>query len=213
MSRLGELPLDERSPARVTTSETVFTGRVWDVVRETVDLGRAGPVVREYQRHPGAVGVLALDAGGRVLLLRQYRHPVGSFLWELPAGLLDVPGEPPAVAASRELAEEGDLRAGTWHVLLDWFNSPGGSDEAFRLFLARDLQAVPEAERHVREEEEAAMVPLWVSLDDAHEAVLAGRLHNPSAVTGILAAHAARAAGWRSLRPADAPWPQHRAYR
>lgn len=207
------LPLDELAPARVTASETVFTGRVWDVVRETADLGEAGRVVREYQRHPGAVGVLALDGHDRVLLLRQYRHPVGSHLWELPAGLLDVPGEPPAGAAARELAEEGDLRAGSWHVLLDWFNSPGGSDEAFRLFLARDLAPVPEAERHVRAEEEAAMVPLWVDLDDAVEAVLAGRLHNPSAVTGILAAHAARAAGWRSLRPADAPWPQHRAYR
>jgi len=208
---------DRLAPAPVTASETVFSGRVWDVVRESVDLGAAGlgtgEVVREYQRHPGAVGVLALDEDGRVLLLSQYRHPVGHVLWELPAGLLDVPGEDPAAAAARELAEEADLRADTWHVLLDWYTSPGGSDEAFRLFLARDLSPVPEAERHVRAEEEAGMVSRWLPLEEARDAVLAGALHTPSAVTGLLAGWAARETGWAALRPADAPWPAHRAYR
>lgn len=209
----GPGPLaDVRDPRPVTASETVFTGRVWDVVRESVDLGEGGTVVREFQRHPGAVGVLALDGRDRVLLLRQYRHPVRHALWELPAGLLDVAGEDPRAAAVRELAEEADLVAGTWHVLLDWFNSPGGSDEAFRLFLARDLTPVPEAERHVRGEEELGMPVRWVDLDDARDAVLAGGLHNPTAVTGVLAASAARAAGWSSLRDAGAPWPAHRAY-
>ena len=210
-------PADRLAPAPVAATETVFSGRVWDVVRDTVDLSAAGlgagRVVREYQRHPGAVGVVALDDDGRVLLLSQYRHPVRHVLWELPAGLLDVPGEDPAAAAARELAEEADLRAGTWHVLLDWFFSPGGSDEAFRLFLARDLGPVPEAERHVRSEEEAGMVATWVPLEEARDAVLAGALHNPGAVTGLLAAWAAREAGWATLRPADAPWPTHRAYR
>ena len=210
-------PLDRFAPAPVLASEAVFTGRVWDVVRDTVDLSAAGlgtgEVVREYQRHPGAVGVLALDDAGRVLLLSQYRHPVRHVLQELPAGLLDVPGEDPAAAAARELAEEADLRAGTWHVLLDWFFSPGGSDEAFRLLLARDLGPVPEAERHARSEEEAGMVATWVPLEEARDAVLAGALHNPGAVTGLLAAWAAREAGWATLRPADAPWPTHRAYR
>ena len=204
---------DELAPRPVSETETVFTGRVWDVVRERVDLGDGGEVVRDYQRHPGAVGVLALDEQDRVLMIRQYRHPVGHLLWELPAGLLDVAGEPPATAAARELGEEADLRAGTWHVLLDWFNSPGGSDEAFRLFLARGLSAVPEAERHVRDAEELDIEVRWVPLDEARDAVLAGDLHNPSAVTGVLAAWAARASGWASLRPFDAPWPQHRAYR
>jgi 8-oxo-dGDP phosphatase len=193
----------------VSDVETVYQGLVWDVVRDTVDLGPGGTVRREYVRHTGAVGVLALDDQDRVLLIRQYRHPVGMELWELPAGLLDVDGEGPLAAARRELAEEADLRAGRWDVLVDWFNSPGGTSEAFRLYLARDVSPVPEAERHVREAEEHDMPVRWVPLDAARDAVLVGHLHNPSAVVGLLAAHAAREQGWRTLRPADAPWPEH----
>jgi 8-oxo-dGDP phosphatase len=204
---------DQLLPRPVVASEVVHSGLIWDVVRDTVDLGEAGTVRREYVRHPGAVGVAALDEQGRLLLVRQYRHPVGMELWELPAGLLDVPGEPPVGAAQRELAEEVDLVAGRWDVLVDWFNSPGGMDEAIRVFLARDLSPVPDDQRHVREHEERDMVAEWVALEDARDAVLAGRVHNPTAVAGVLAAWAAREAGWATLRPADAPWPEHKAYR
>ena len=197
----------------VRSSSTSFEGKIWDVVSEDVDLGAAGVVTREFTRHPGAVGVLALDDEGRVPLVHQYRHPVGMSMWELPAGLLDVPGEPPQLAAARELAEEADLRAGRWDLLLDWMLSPGGTSEAFRLFLARDLSPVPEADRHVRSGEELDMPTHWFDLDEVHAAVLDGRLHNPSLVVGVLAAHAARAQGWSTLRPADAPWPEHPAYR
>jgi 8-oxo-dGTP pyrophosphatase MutT (NUDIX family) len=204
---------DQLRPRPVVASEVVHAGLIWDVVRDTVDLGEAGTVRREYVRHPGAVGVVALDGQDRVLMVRQYRHPVGMELWELPAGLLDVPGEPPVGAAQRELAEEVDLVAGRWDVLVDWFNSPGGMDEAIRVFLARDLSPVPDDERHEREHEERDMVAEWVALDDARDAVLAGRVHNPTAVAGVLAACAARDTGWTTLRPADAPWPEHKAYR
>ncbi|MFP5336381.1 MAG: NUDIX domain-containing protein [Actinomycetes bacterium] len=204
---------DVLAPRPVVASEVVHDGLVWDVVRDTVDLGEAGVVRREFVRHPGAVGVLALDEQDRVLLVRQYRHPVQHDLWELPAGLLDVDGEPPVEAARRELAEEADLRAARWDVLVDWFNSPGGMDEAIRVFLARDLTDVPEGARHEREHEEAGMVAAWLPLDEARDAVLAGRLHNPTTVVGVLAACAARDAGWQALRPADAPWPEHKAYR
>jgi 8-oxo-dGDP phosphatase len=197
----------------VTRSETVHRGLVWDVVRDTVDLGPAGTVRREYVRHPGAVAVLALDDDDQVVLIRQYRHPVGMELWELPAGLLDVDGEDPLAAAQRELAEEADLRAGRWDVIVDWFNSPGGMTEALRLYLARDVSPVPVAERHTREAEEHGMPVRWVPLDAARDAVLAGRLHNSAAVIGLLAACAARDEGWRTLRPADAPWPEHPAHR
>ncbi len=196
-------------PRPVRESVLVHRGPVVDLVRESVDLGAAGLVRREFLRHPGAVGVLALDEADRVLFVRQYRHPVGAELWELPAGLLDVPGEPPLEAARRELAEEGDLRAGTWAVLVDWYSSPGGMSEAMRLYLARDLQVLPAQHRHVRTEEEQDMVQAWVTLDEARDAVLSGRLHNSGAVVGVLAACAARAQGWRTLRPADAPWPEH----
>ena len=188
-------------------------GLVWDVLRDTVDLGDSGTVRREYVSHPGAVGVLALDEHDRALFVRQYRHPVRYDLWELPAGLLDVPGEPPVGAAQRELAEEADLVATRWDVLLDWFNSPGGMDEAIRVFLARDLSPVAAHDRFERLHEERDMVTEWVPLDVARDAVLAGHLHNPTTVAGVLAACAARDQGWKTLRPADAPWPEHKAYR
>jgi 8-oxo-dGTP pyrophosphatase MutT (NUDIX family) len=204
----------ERRP--VLKSELVFEGMVWDVRRDTVDLGEAGQVRREYVDHPGAVSIVALrqvDGRGQVLLIQQYRHPVGAFEWELPAGLLDVAGEPPWLGAARELNEEADLTAGRWHVLIDYFGSPGGISEALRVFLARDLTDVQDDERFVREGEEQGMPVCWVDLDEAHDAVLRGQLHNPSAVIGILAAHAARARDWATLRPQDAAWPEHLAYR
>lgn len=204
---------DSLAPRPVLESRTLHTGHVFDLVTERVDLGAAGVVEREFVRHPGAVGVLALDEADRVLMVRQYRHPVRHDLWEIPAGLLDVPGEDPSVAAARELAEEADLRAATWHVLVDWYNSPGGMDEAIRVFLARDLSPVPHHELHDREHEELDMPSAWVPLDSALDAVLAGTVHNPTAVVGVLAAHAARARGWTTLRPADASWTAHKAYR
>lgn len=186
----------------VSESRVLHRGMVWDVVSETVDLGAAGTVTREFVRHPGAVSVIALDDDDRVLLLRQYRHPVRAELLEPPAGLLDVPGEPPLAAARRELAEEADLVAGAWWLLTEYLSSPGGSDEALHVFLARDLSPVPDDERHVREAEEADMTAVWVPLDDAVTAVLGGRLRSPSTVIGVLAAHAARSRGWTDLRPA-----------
>lgn len=186
----------------VLESQVVHRGLVWDVVRETVELGPYRTVVREYVRHPGAVAVIALDDDDRVLLLRQYRHPAGAELWEPPAGLLDVPGEDPVVAAQRELAEEADLTATRWWVLADYLTTPGGSDEGLRVYLARGLAEVPHADRHRREDEEADMEPAWVPLDDAVTAVLAGRLRNPSTAVGVLAAAAARSRGWSDLREA-----------
>ncbi|MEJ5914231.1 NUDIX hydrolase [Pseudokineococcus sp. 1T1Z-3] len=198
---------DVLAPRPVSSSEVVFSGHVWDVATEVVDLGGPEPVRRDKVVHPGAVGILALDEQERVLLLRQYRHPVRHELWEVPAGLLDVDGEPPHEAAARELAEEADVVAGRWDVLAEYYTTPGGSDEALRVYLARDLSPVPEADRFAREHEEADMEVRWVPLDDAVEAVLAGRLHNPTAVVGVLAAAASRARGWSTLRPAGTPWP------
>nr|WP_245708782.1 NUDIX hydrolase [Ruania alba] len=206
---------DRRTDLPTSAEETLHTGYVMDLVAESVDLGTGGEVRREFVRHPGAVAVVALDAQERVALLHQYRHPVRSSLWEVPAGLLDVPGEPLQAAAARELAEEADLRAGTWHTLVDFYTTPGGSDERIRIFLARDLTEVPEAERHDREAEEIGMELRWIPLADAVAAALAGRMHNPSTVTGVLAAHAAHADSWSALRPAEAPWtpPWHREER
>lgn len=185
----------------VLDSRVVHRGMILDIVRETVELGEAGTVTREYVRHPGAVAVVVLNDDDDVLLLRQYRHPASAELWEPPAGLLDIPGEDLLVAAQRELAEEADLVAGSWWVLVDYLTSPGGSNEAIRVFLARDVSPVAERDRHVREGEERDMVLRWVPLDEVVAGVLAGRLRNPSTVVGVLAAATARVRGWADLRP------------
>lgn len=199
---------DQPSPHEVVASQVVWNGRIVDMVKDHVIVVEgAEPVVREYTRHPGAVAVVVLrgESGEEEILLeRQYRHPVQASLWEIPAGLLDIPGEDPRVAAQRELAEEADLVAKRWDVLVDYFTSPGGSTEPLRIFLARDLRAADEV--FEREDEEATMEYAWVRLDDALTMVLDGRLHNPSAVIGVLSTHAARGRGWSGLRPADAPW-------
>ena len=199
---------DQPSPHEVVASQVVWNGRIVDMVKDHVIVVEGQePVVREYTRHPGAVAVVVLrgESGEEEILLeRQYRHPVQASLWEIPAGLLDIPGEDPRIAAQRELAEEADMVADRWDVLVDYFTSPGGSTEPLRVFLARDLRAADEV--FDREDEEATMEYAWVRLDDALTMVLDGRLHNPSAVIGVLATHAARGRGWSGLRPADAPW-------
>ncbi|QDY91454.1 NUDIX hydrolase [Arthrobacter sp. UKPF54-2] len=205
---------DEPSPRRLLSSEKVYQGRIWDVVSDSFRLSDDGePLVRDYIDHPGAVAVLPMNEAGEILLIKQYRHPVGMALWEIPAGLLDVEGEDFVAGAARELAEEADLVAARWNVLADFFNSPGSSSEAIRIYLARDLSDVPGHELHVRTDEEAEIELHWIPLEDAVRAVLEGRLHNPSAVVGVLAAAAAKAERFESLRPAGAPWPAHPSQR
>ena len=188
------------------TSETLLHhGRVWDVATETFDYD-GKPITREVIRHPGAVAILALDDEDRVLLIRQYRHPIRTRAWEIPAGLLDQPGEPPLTGAQRELAEEADLAAANWNVLADFQNSPGGSDETIRVYLARDVSAVPAFARH---DEEADIEVRWVPLDEVVDAVLARRVQSPSLVVGALAAVASRARDWATLAPGDEPWLRH----
>ena len=186
----------------VLEHDIVYQGRVWDLARDVVDLGESR-VVREYVAHTGAVAVIALDDEDRVLLLSQYRHPVAHVLWEPPAGLLDVPGEDPVHAAARELAEEADLVAGRWWRLVEFFTTPGGSSERITVFLARDLSPVPEADRFVREDEEAGMVARWVPLDEAVGGVLGARFASPTTTAGVLAAVAARGRGWDTLESVE----------
>jgi 8-oxo-dGDP phosphatase len=161
---------------------------------------------RDVVEHPGAVAVVALDEADRVLMIRQYRHPVGALLWEIPAGLRDVPGEPVLSAAERELREEAGYRARDWRVLCDYFSSPGMTDERLRIFLARGLSQVPPAERDfVPQDEEAQLELAWVPLDQAVSGFLAGELHNGPAAVGILSAYAARRDGFAGLRGPGAP--------
>ena len=180
---------DEAHSVEVLDSEVAFDGRVWDVRRERFAYGEV-ELVREFVEHPGAVAVLAVDDAERILLIQQYRHPIQTRDWELPAGLLDVEGEDPLAAAQRELAEEVDLAAADWQPLLSLHTSPGGSDELITIYLARGLTAT--AAPFEREGEELDLTLRWVALDEAVEAVLGGRLRNSILIAAVLAAHARR---------------------
>ncbi|MDX3096973.1 NUDIX hydrolase [Streptomyces sp. ME01-24h] len=192
---------------RVTATATPFTGKKTSVRADDVVMPDGSVARRDYQVHPGSVAVLALDDRDRVLVLKQYRHPVRMKLWEIPAGLLDVPGENPLHAAQRELYEEAHVKAEDWRVLADVYTTPGGCDEAVRIFLARGLSEV-EGERFAVSEEEADMEFARVPVDELVRGVLAGELHNNCLVVGVLSLQAARAGdGLGSLRPAQAEWP------
>ncbi|HWV50174.1 MAG TPA: NUDIX hydrolase [Microbacterium sp.] len=176
---------DESFEPEVLQSDLVYKGWVWDVRSDRVAYGD-GEIIREYVAHTGAVAVVAIDDDGRVLLIQQYRHPIRHRDWELPAGLLDIPGEEPLLAAQRELAEEADLVAANWEPLISVWTTPGGNDEMIHVFLATGVSAASAA--HAREDEEADIRIEWVPLSDAVDAALEGRMHNGILSVGVLAA-------------------------
>src|SRR5215475_10558205 len=194
----------ERWP--VVSTEQLAHGTVVSVGRDLVRMPDGEEVGREVVQHPGAVGILAMDEAGQVLLIRQYRHPVGRQLWEIPAGLRDVAGEPPLATAQRELLEEAGYQAAHWQVLAVFFTSPGISSERLRVFLARQLTFVPPGERgYVPDHEEAHLLVEWAPLDVVVSRFLAGDLHNGVMAIGVLAAHVASKDGFATLRGVDAP--------
>ncbi|WP_369155291.1 NUDIX domain-containing protein [Streptomyces sp. R02] len=188
-------------------TQTPFVGKKTSVRTDEVVMPGGAVVHRDYQVHPGSVAVLALDDADRAVVLRQYRHPVRQKLWEIPAGLLDVPGENPLHAARRELYEEAHVKAENWRVLADVYTTPGGCDEAVRIFLARGLSEA-EGDRFAVEDEEADMELARIPVDELVRGVLGGDLHNNCLVVGVLSLVAARSGdGLDALRPAEAPWP------
>ncbi|TFD91613.1 NUDIX domain-containing protein [Cryobacterium serini] len=200
-----DLLQDDVVPVHVTASDVAYNGAIWNVRRDSFAYNGAS-ITREYIDHPGAVAVLALDEQDRVLVIKQYRQPTGLRGWELPAGLLDIAGENAVVGAQRELAEEADVVATEWALLTEFYTSPGGSNEAIRVYLARGVSAIAAFDRT---HEEADIEPRWVSLDECVDAVMARRVSNPILIVGILAAQVARSRGWSTLAPADSPWPRH----
>lgn len=188
---------DEPADFAVARREVVGEGRFFSLVRESISYNGT-EIAREFIEHPGAVAVVALDSEDQVLLVQQYRHPLRSREWELPAGVLDVPNEPRLLAAQRELAEETGMAAAEWHVLIDLATSPGGSNEVVTVFLARGLVEV--TSDFVREGEEADIAVRWVPIDDVAEAASVGRVRNGILIAGVFTALAARTSGWRTLR-------------
>ena len=176
---------DEPFEVDVRKSETVYNGYVWDVREDTFQYGPT-TLVRHYLDHKGAVAVVAVDDDDRVLLIQQYRHPIGQRDWEIPAGLLDIDGEKPLEAAARELMEEADAEADHWSELGSFALSPGGSNEFIRIFLATGVR-MRDSEHH-RVEEEADIRKQWVPLAEAVDAISEGRIHNAAMTIGILLA-------------------------
>ncbi|MPZ28524.1 MAG: NUDIX domain-containing protein [Micromonosporaceae bacterium] len=191
----------EDSGYRVVRRSEPFAGRVFRVRSDEIETPAGERTRRDYLVHVGAVGVVALDEREQVVLVRQYRHALGGELWELPAGLVDVPGETLPEVAARELAEETDLTACRLDLLIDLHPSPGVSDERIRIFLARELAPAPQP--HQRVHEEATMTVSRFPLDQAVGMIFDGRITNGAAVAGLLAAARARDLAWAPLRPAD----------
>jgi len=158
----------------------VFKGRVLTLNLEQVRLPNGRVAELEIAHHPGGAAVVALDASGRVCLLRQFRHAAGGWLTELPAGKLD-DGEPPLECAQRELAEEAGMLARRWDRLGEYFSSPGVFTEVIHLFLARDLEAT-----EARPEEHEVFEASWIPLDEAVALAAGGQLHDAKTLIGLL---------------------------
>ncbi|MCQ9343880.1 NUDIX domain-containing protein [Corynebacterium kozikiae] len=169
----------------VQSSELLVDAPILAVRRDQVRMPKGSTAAREIVEHFGAVAVVAFD-GARIAMIRQYRHAVGTRLWELPAGLLDVAQEDPLECAKRELQEEAGLAAQDWKLLVDVVLSPGFCDETVRVYLAQDLSEVPRPE--AGDDEEADLTFEWVALEDAVYMVLSQQVHNSTAVAGILTA-------------------------
>jgi ADP-ribose pyrophosphatase len=187
----------------VAGTEEQFKNWLITVRTDKVQMPDSSHAERTVVTHIGAVAVLALDEQDRVLMIRQYRHPVARQLWEIPAGLRDVSGEALVDTARRELLEETGYAAREWHALIDSYASPGITSERIRIFLARGIETAQSD--YEREGEEKFLRTAWVPLAEAVQAALAGKLHNGATIQGILAARIAGAAGYSGLRSADAP--------
>jgi ADP-ribose pyrophosphatase len=151
-----------RKPTPVA-SRHIHTGRIIDVSTERLRYGNGREYDLDFVRHPGAAAVVAVDGTGRVCVVRQYRHGVTDFLWEIPAGKLDA-GEAPQSCAERELAEETGVTARRWTSLGTYFPAPGIFTEVIHLYLARDLKVgtpAPDAD----EELELQWLPLTAAAD------------------------------------------------
>jgi ADP-ribose pyrophosphatase len=169
--------------AKVLSSKVVYRGKVFHVTSDQVIEPSGVKVTRQMMRHSGSVVVLCVDESGReprVLLIRQYRYAAQRPLWELPAGRIDE-GEDALTAAQRELMEETGYRAREWKQVLFYYPSPGFMDETHALFLARDIQP-----GKARPEEDEFITPRWVTISQAIDWVMSGKIPDAKTIAGVL---------------------------
>jgi 8-oxo-dGTP pyrophosphatase MutT (NUDIX family) len=162
----------------------IFTGRVIEVNVERVELPNGSVAELEIIRHPGGAAVVALDSDDRICLLRQFRHAVGGWIWELPAGKIDN-REPPLDTARRELEEEAGMAAASWRPLGDYLSSPGVFTEVVHLFLATQLTPLP-----ARPEEHEVIEVHWLPFTDVLRMADRGELRDGKSLVGVYRAAA-----------------------
>lgn len=157
----------------------VYRGKIIVVCLEQAELPNGRRAELEIVHHPGGAAAVALDADGNVCLLRQYRHAAGGWIWELPAGKLEL-NELPQTTASRELEEEAGRRAARWDSLGRILSSPGIFDEVIHLFLARELSVV-ETNHELHESIEVH----WLSFSQALRMAQSGAILDAKSVAGL----------------------------
>lgn len=188
--------------AKITSSETLFHGRVFDVRRETVKEPNGVEATREFVVHNGSVVVLPVFEDGRILLVCQYRHSVGDYLWELVAGRME-PGEDPLPGAKRELLEETGYTARTWQQILDVFPTPGFVSERMVVFIARSLRA-----GIAQPEEDERITTRSFYPRELEDWIREGKLRDAKSIAGIL--YYLR---FCATKPAASPGPSHTSRR
>ena len=164
----------------------IYKGRIVDLRVERVMLPNGTAVDLELMHHPGAAAVVAADEQGRVVLIRQYRHAAGGYIWEVPAGVLASPDEAPEACAARELVEETGITARQFRHLGTIFTSPGFCDERIHLFLACDLANGS----HAHEPDEVIAEIARVPLAEALRKVRDGEIVDGKTVAGLFLAAA-----------------------
>jgi ADP-ribose pyrophosphatase len=164
---------------KVHKTTTLYTGKIFDVVLERVTLPNGSVKDREIVRHPGAAAMVPLLDDGRVVLIKQYRHAVGEFVWEIPAGTLE-PEEAPMACAKRELVEETGYEAASLEKLTEILPAPGYTDEHIHIFLATGLQAV---DQRLEDDEVLELQP--TVLETALAMVAQGEIRDAKTIAGL----------------------------
>lgn len=165
-----------------TNKRTVYDGKIVQLNLEPAALPDGREADFEIVRHPGGAVIAAVDENKRICLIRQYRHAIDQWIWELPAGLLEA-GEEPVVSAARELLEETGLTATNWESLGNMLSSPGFCDEYLHLFLATELQ-----QGETQHEENEFIEVHWMPLEQAVTMALGGEIDDAKTVIGLLRA-------------------------
>ena len=167
----------------------IFRGRIISLRQDEVVLPTGGRVTLDIVHHPGAAAIVAVDDGGAVALINQFRHAAGGFIWEVPAGTL-APGESPDVCARRELREETGLVAARWTALGSILTTPGFSDERIHLYLARELTESTAALDH-----DEVLTTSRIPLIRALGMIVSGEIEDAKSIAALYLAHAALAGG------------------